>query len=101
MSVRPSVKSNISAKMEQNSAKNMKPYYLKDNSETSTRADRQNASDVRLVTNIFFSESPSLSKIILGMGVVLQLSRSWIQALSNMPRFGHGAVLQMRGLPDA
>ena len=39
-------KSEISTKIEKNSTMNMKLYSLKDNSETSTRADRQNASDV-------------------------------------------------------
>ena len=66
LSVRPSVqpsvtdelnfwyeKSNISTKMEQNSTKNMKLYHLRDNSETSTWADRQNASDVWTPSDLF------------------------------------------------
>ena len=46
---RPSHKFDIGkilTKMEQNSTKNIKLYHLKDNLETSTLADRQNASDV-------------------------------------------------------
>ena len=37
---------------EQNSTKNKKLYYLKDNSRTSMRADRQNASDVCTLTDL-------------------------------------------------
>ena len=51
-------KFDILTKMEQNSTGNMKLYYLKDNLkdnlETSTRADRQNSSDVWTPSDSFF-----------------------------------------------
>ena len=46
-------KSNDLTKIEQNSTKNMKLFHLKDNSETSTQADRQNASDVWTPSDLF------------------------------------------------
>ena len=55
-SVRPSHTSWISEKwahFEQNSIRNMKLCHLKDNSETSTRANRQNASVVRTLFDLF------------------------------------------------
>ena len=47
--------SEISNILTKNSTKNMKLYHLKDNSETSTRADRQNASDVWTPSDLFLS----------------------------------------------
>ena len=48
-----SEKYDISTKIEPNSTKNIKLCHLKDNSETSTRADRQNAFDVWTPSDLF------------------------------------------------
>ena len=66
MSVLPSVRwshtswifenSDSLIKMEQNSTKNMKLYHLKNNSEKSTRADRQNAFDVWTLSDLLLQK---------------------------------------------
>ena len=69
-SVRPSVRplhtSWISAKwaeFEQNSIRKIKLCHLKDNSETSTLADRQNASDVWTLSDLFRNDWAQLSHL--------------------------------------
>ena len=69
--------------MEQNSTKNMKQYHLKDNSVTSTRADRQNASDVWTPSDSFNIQTMTPSSDAAGDNIgcingIRFLSLTWV-----------------------
>ena len=63
-----SQKSNILTKMKQNSITNMKLFHLKDNSVTSSCADRQNASDVWTPSDLLFQST--ILEIDIGTGEI-------------------------------